>query len=187
MYSLYKYLFNINDEKNIFKNDNITVSVAESVTAGALSNSLCSEPGASEYFKGGIISYNTASKKDILNIDTEYAEKNNYANPSTTLEMAKSASKIFKSRIGIATTGYSTPTHRQENKKLNITELKIDIPYAIICLYDTLKDYHIIKKIEYKYDTKKNKKINRALVQTKVAIEGKNIYNEYIKNILDNK
>jgi len=166
------------------KNNNsdiITISVAESVTAGALSNILCSEPGASQYFKGGIVTYDIASKKEILGIDTDYAEKHNFANTFTTLEMAKQATVKFKTRLGIATTGYSTPTIRAENKETGECALNIASPYAIICLYDSFTDSHICKRIECQYDYKLSKKINRATVQTKVSIEGKKMYQEFIK------
>ena len=159
--------------------DNFTVSVAESVTAGALSNSLCAEPGASKYFKGGIVAYSTSSKKEILGIDVKYAEKNNYANPFTTFEMAKSVAMMFKSRIGMATTGYSLPTTRNENKEKGECSLDIKIPYAFICLYDVETGDQIINKIIFEYDNNKSDTINKATMQAKVGIEGRRIYMEY--------
>lgn len=176
------FLFSTKQDKKV---QEYTVSVAESVTAGALANTLCAEPGASKYFKGGVITYNIISKKEILGVDTVYAEQNNFANVFTTLEMAKAVCKMFKSRIGMATTGYSLPTSRPENKERNECVLNIENPYAIICLYDSVEDAHIIKNVTYKYDESINKKINRASVQTKVALEGRKMYQQYIKK--DNK
>lgn len=165
------------------KDTSITVAVAESVTAGALSNVLCSEPGASNYFRGGVVAYNINSKKEILNIDVKYAEENNFANPSTTLEMAKQISKMFKARIGMATTGYSLPMYRKENKELGECELNINNPYAYVCLYDSLTGYNKVIKVEFIYDESQSKSIQRATVQTKVALEGKALYLNYIKSI----
>lgn len=166
-----------------FSFDDVTVSVAESVTAGAVANSICSEPGASTYFKGAIVPYTIASKKELLNIDVQYAELHNHANEFTTTEMAKAAVKMFKSRIGIATTGYSLPYKRDENKELGQCELNITTPYAYICLYDVLLDKSIILKKEYEYDPNQSDKLQRATLQAKVAIEATNLYKEYVKEI----
>ncbi len=163
----------------------ITVSVAESVSAGALSTALCAEAGASEYFKGSIVAYSILSKKDILNIDIAYAEKNNFANPFTTSEMARAAVRIFKSRIGMATTGYSLPLYRPENKELNECELNIKIPYAYICLYDSETKHEIVQRIEYtQYTDQEPRNKQRALFQAEIAMKGRNMYKDYIKTLL---
>jgi PncC family amidohydrolase len=162
----------------------VTVSCAESVTAGALANSLASEPGASKYFKGGIVAYNASSKKELLGIDTAYAELHNHANPFTTAEMAKAIVGKFKTRIGIATTGYSLPFHREENKEADECELHIDKPYAYICLYDVLLDKNITIKEEFDYDPTQPRSLQRAMVQAKVSIKATQLYRDYVKKLV---
>jgi len=162
-----------------------TVATAESVTAGAVSNALCSEPGASQYFKGGVVAYSIASKKEILNIDTTYAEQNNFANPFTTSEMAKSVTKMFKSRFGLSTTGYSLPYQREADEKNKQCALDIKHPYAYICLYDSITDKSIIIKEEFVYDENTDKAIQRATVQAKVALRAAELYNKTIKSLVD--
>lgn len=160
----------------------LTVSVAESVTAGALANSLCSEPGASKYFKGGIVAYSIASKKDILGVDTSYAEKNNFANPFTTAEMAKAVTKMLKSRFGIATTGYSLPKFQEADE--THCALDIKIPYACICLYDSYLDVSISITVEYKkYTHNSNQTVQKASAQAMFALEAHNLYKDYISKL----
>ena len=161
-----------------------TVSVAESVTAGALANSLCSEPGASSYFNGGIVAYSIASKKDILNVDVNYAESHNFANPFTTAEMARAVVKMLKSRIGIATTGYSLPMKRMADEKTNVCELNIVIPYAYICLYDSFTDEEITYKIEYdSYSGVGNQAVQKASAQALFALKAHKLYNTYVEKM----
>ena len=179
---IYNYIFGKKEEP-IFDKSDVTVSVAESITAGTLSNTLCSEPGASKFFKGGVIAYSINSKKEILGIDIDYAEKNNFANPITTSDMARSVALMFKSRFGISTTGYSLPTYREENKELGLCKLDIKQPYAYICLYDRLLDVEIMVKEEYHYDEDHDQKMQRAYVQVKVALKAQKIYEDYIKNL----
>jgi PncC family amidohydrolase len=171
-------------KKQIEKSDlDVSVSVAESITAGAVANSLCSEPGASNYFKGGVVAYSIDSKKEILKIDMDYAERNNHANPFTTLEMAKAIVRMFKSRIGIATTGYSLPYHREENKEKHECALSIEHPYAYITLFDSYTNYEITVKQEFVYNPQLTKSFQRANVQALVALKATNMYNEYVKKI----
>ena len=163
--------------------EEITVSVAESVTAGALANSLCSEPGASSYFKGGIVAYSILSKKEILGIDIEYAEANNFANPFTTLEMAKSVALMFNSRIGMATTGYSLPRYRPANPEKNECELNITRPYAYITLYDRFTNQEITIREDFNYSAKENDTIQRAMIQSKIALVATAMYKKHVEKI----
>ncbi len=158
-----------------------SVSVAESITAGAVCNSLCSEPGASKYFKGGITAYSIDSKQELLGIDMKLAEQNNYATPFTTVEMAKAVVKLFKSRYGIATTGYSSPYYRLENKEKNECALNIDTPYAYICVYDVLTDYAITIRHDFKYNPNENKASQRANIQARTAIIATKMYKDLVE------
>ncbi len=179
MSKLYNYLFSSTQNNKHAFSEGITVAVAESVTAGAVSTILCSEPGSSSFFKGGVICYNPSSKREILGIDTAYAELNNHANPLTTSEMAQSVAKKFNARIGIATTGYSLPTYRPASE--TECELDIKVPYALVCLFDTKMDLEVVKRYEYTYDEKLSKKLNRSYLQANVAVETKKLFNSYLK------
>ena len=179
MFGLAKYIWaESKDAKKPF-----TVSVAESVTAGALTNTISSEPGASKFFLGGITTYSIQSKKDILSIDIEYAEKNNFANVFTTSEMARAACKMFGSRIGMSTTGYSLPIKRDEDKELGLCALNVEHPYAYVCLYDSATDHEMIKKITFTYNPKSSDRVQRASVQTRVALEGREMYITYKESV----
>lgn len=46
-----------------------TLGVAESLTGGLLAATLVNVPGASEVFRGGIVSYATDVKSDLLGVD----------------------------------------------------------------------------------------------------------------------
>ena len=173
--------YNNSEEDNVNLNDSLTVAVAESVTAGALANTLCSEPGASNFFKGGIVAYSIESKYTILGIDVDYAELHNFANESTTNEMAKAAADKFKARFGLATTGYSLPIQREASE----TQCKLDIkhPYAIISMYDGLLSIYFNERIDFEYNPNRSDRIQRAEVQTKVALAGKKMYQDYISEL----
>jgi PncC family amidohydrolase len=175
---MFSYLLGYN--KTSITASDVSVSVAESVTAGAVCNALCSEPGASSYFKGGVVAYSIASKKDILGIDTDFAEKQNFANPFTTEEMARAIVKKFNSRYGLSTTGYSLPYSRAETKDLSA--LNIETPYAYICLYDALTNRSITIRKEFAYDPNGSRIQQRAAMQAKVALEAAKMYQDAVIN-----
>lgn len=180
MFNLSKWIWNTPETKN----DEFTVAVAESVTAGALTNTICSEPGASKFFKGSVIVYSIQSKKDILGIDIKYAEKTNFANPFTTSEMARAVCKMFKSRIGMSTTGYSLPIKREFDADQDLCALDIKHPYAYICLYDSNTNHEVVNRIEFTYNKNESDVIQRASVQTKVALEGRKMYLAHKKSVM---
>ena len=161
----------------------LSVSVAESVTAGALSNKLCSEPGSSKFFLGGIVAYNMETQKKLLDIDEKYAELNNFANPFTTYTMAKNVTGIFQSRIWISTTGFSLPTYREADLENGKCEINVSIPYAYVCLYDALLENAKIYKLTNDFysagTSSQDKKIQRAQMQAKVALQCKKIFEKY--------
>lgn len=181
MSSLVNYIWSKPVIKHAIDVNDVSIAVAESITAGALANTLCSEPGASNYFKGCIVTYSDDSNKKILNIDP--SPDGNFANAVTTAEMAKKVASMFNSRFGISTTGYSLPINREENKELNISSLVVEKPYAYICLYDSLTKIENIYRVSYEYKQNDDKKIQRANVQAQVALYAHKIYLNYVASL----
>lgn len=163
----------------LYRKDMLTVSVAESVSAGAICNRVCAEPGASVYFVGGIVSYNIKSKVKFLNVDPE-ADYDNFANPFVALDMATNVTTMFGSRIGLSSVGYSLPFYRAASGKY--TELNITEPYAYVCLYDAETKYNISEKISYQF-TGAPQYLQRANFQAQIAILAKRMYKEYCRKI----
>ena len=52
-----------------------TVGTAESCTGGRIAEAIIAVPGASKYFKGGIISYVDEVKANLLNVDAAVMEE----------------------------------------------------------------------------------------------------------------
>lgn len=171
------------DEQSVDISYLLSVSVAESVTAGALSNTLCSEPGSSRFFLGGIIAYNKETQQNLLNVKFGQNELKNFANPFTTFIMAKNVTDIFKSRIGISTTGYSLPLSVKDGIEINVKT-----PYSLFCLYDSETGYNKLYEFTHTdYDPNGNQKVQRAQNQSRTAIECKKIFYEYCLKINKNK
>jgi nicotinamide-nucleotide amidase len=56
-------------------NSEKTLGTAESCTGGRIAEAIISVPGASNYFKGGIVSYTNEVKENILKVSHEVLEE----------------------------------------------------------------------------------------------------------------
>ncbi|MCL4122416.1 UNVERIFIED_CONTAM: hypothetical protein GTU68_044497 [Idotea baltica] len=89
---------------------NQTLSVAESCTGGKLAEQFTSHAGASSYFKGGIVSYATQVKIDVLGVDKSIIEAHSVVSSQVVEAMARKALQLFNTDYAIATTGNAGPT-----------------------------------------------------------------------------
>ena len=86
-----------------------TLSVAESCTGGRIAQAITANAGASKYFKGGIVTYATESKVNILNISESDIQKYSVVSEEVAVAMAKNTMELFKSDYAISTTGNAGP------------------------------------------------------------------------------
>jgi nicotinamide-nucleotide amidase len=87
----------------------LTLSVAESVTAGALAAELTSIAGASKVFVGGVIAYSDKVKISELKVKKNDLSKHTAVSEQVAIAMAIGARERFKSDIAISTTGVAGP------------------------------------------------------------------------------
>jgi nicotinamide-nucleotide amidase len=102
---------------HLLKN-NQTLSVAESVTAGHLQAALSVADGATDFFQGGITTYNLGQKSRHLGIDPIHGLKCNCVSDITARQMALGSLSLFSSNWAIAITGYAAPV-----PELGVSEL----------------------------------------------------------------
>jgi PncC family amidohydrolase len=106
--------------KDYLVKNNHTLSVAESVTAGHLQAALSLADGATDFFQGGITTYNLGQKSRHLGVDPIYGLKCNCVSEITSRQMALGSLSLFTSNWAIAITGYAAP----------VSELGIDELFA---------------------------------------------------------
>lgn len=87
-----------------------TVGTAESCTGGRIAEAIISVPGASKYFKGGIISYVDEVKVNLLLVSPELLLEKTAVCEEVAIEMVKGACKALKTDFAIAATGIAGPT-----------------------------------------------------------------------------
>ena len=94
-----------------------SLCVAESCTGGLVSFWLTETAGASQYFKGGIVAYQSLIKIEQLGLSAEKIKLEGLVSKNCVLSMAQSIKKNFKSDWAISTSGIAGPSkgERGEN------------------------------------------------------------------------
>jgi PncC family amidohydrolase len=100
-----------NAEKIIFglAKRELTISTAESVTAGGFGMALTRVPGSSKVYKGGVVTYTRETKKLLLGLPDELLDTG-LVSPAITLAMAEKALELFGTDFAAAVTGNAGPT-----------------------------------------------------------------------------
>ncbi len=106
-----------------------SLSAAESLTGGEFSSFITSKSGASQYFKGGIVTYSNSIKEE-LGVSQLTLEKYGAVSKQTASEMAIKASEFFKSDVAVSFTGNAGPT-ALENKPVGLVYIGIKIKEQI--------------------------------------------------------
>lgn len=86
-----------------------TVATAESCTGGRIAEAIIAIPGASKYFKGGIISYVNEVKENILGVDHQVLEEKTAVCEEVAIQMVKGACRTLDTDYAISATGVAGP------------------------------------------------------------------------------
>ena len=88
---------------------NLTISTAESCTGGELSHLITSVSGSSNYFLGGICTYQTQKKSEILGVSESLIQEKTVVSEEVAQAMSLGCQKLFKTDIALSTTGVAGP------------------------------------------------------------------------------
>ena len=149
--------------KKLLKDNQLTISVAESLTSGKLQDRLCKQSGASDFYKGGVTAYSLDSKVNILGVDKEHAELVNCVSSKVAEEMAQGVTELFNSNIGIATTGYA------DSDILN----GVYLPFAhiVVCAKGKVYKKKVSGKMEMSRTDVRNMVVDNAISLLEVAVK----------------
>ena len=87
----------------------LTVGTAESCTGGRVGEGIIAIPGASNYFKGGIICYADEIKENILKVNPSTIEEHTVFSEEVAREMVVGAINALNVNYAIAVTGVAGP------------------------------------------------------------------------------
>jgi nicotinamide-nucleotide amidase len=103
-----------------------TVACAESLTGGALGETLSAIEGASAFFLGGVISYATEVKRAVLGVTAARV-----ITAECALQMASGVRTLTEATWGVATTGVAGP-ERQEDQPVGTVFIAVVGPRELV-------------------------------------------------------
>jgi len=93
-----------------------TLSLAESCTGGAIGRMIVNVPGASRYFKGGVIAYSNEIKINVLGVPESVLGNFGAVSRETVCAMAEGVRKLFDTDYAVAVSGIAGPEGGTEEK-----------------------------------------------------------------------
>jgi nicotinamide-nucleotide amidase len=109
------HIFGYNDDTletaigKLLKDNNFTLSTAESCTGGLVSAMITSVPGSSAYFKGGVVAYANEIKTSELDVSPYTLIMNGAVSQPVAEQMADGVRKRFNTDFAVAITGIAGP------------------------------------------------------------------------------
>ncbi|MGB5947322.1 competence/damage-inducible protein A [Paenisporosarcina sp.] len=127
------YLYGYNDDSlassttKLLIEQGLTISVAESLTAGLFQSELAAIAGVGSTLLGGMVTYAVDSKVNQLGVSREIIEQYGVVSEECATAMATQVKTMFKSDIGVALTGVAGPLEL-ENKPAGTVWIAIILP-----------------------------------------------------------
>lgn len=136
------------------RKERLTLSTAESCTGGNIAHRITLVPGASEYYKGTIISYDNKVKTSLLEVANKVIETYGAVSREVVEQMAKNVSEKMKTDCSIAVSGVAGPDGGTPEKPVGT---------VWICT----RMHHETATQKYQFGTSREENINRT---TNIAI-----------------
>jgi nicotinamide-nucleotide amidase len=106
-------VFGVDDENmemavaRLLRPARLTLGLAESLTGGMVGARITAVPGASDFFRGSIVSYDSAVKRDLLGVAAGPV-----VSEAAALAMAAGAARVLRADVGLAVTGVAGPSEQ---------------------------------------------------------------------------
>lgn len=121
----------IGDVIRLLKRRGATLATAESCTGGRIAAAFTAEPGASDYFLGGVVAYSNEMKIELLGVEREAIEKHGAVSREVAEQMALGAQRITGADCTLATTGIAGPGGGTPEKPVGTVWIAVATPDSV--------------------------------------------------------
>ncbi len=116
----------------LFIERKLTLGTAESCTGGAVAARLTSLAGASEYFRGSVVSYSNDLKRKLLGVHEDTLLQHGAVSEDVAIEMVKGALEATGSDYSLAITGIAGPKGGSLQKPVGTVWIAIGNRYGVV-------------------------------------------------------
>lgn len=106
----------------------LTLATAESCTGGQIAARFTAMPGASAYFRCGVVAYANDTKTNLLGVDAALIARYGAVSEQVARQMAEGARRLAGSDYAVATTGIAGPTGGSEAKPVGTVWIAVASP-----------------------------------------------------------
>jgi nicotinamide-nucleotide amidase len=141
----------------------LTLATAESCTGGLLGHRITGVSGSSDYYLGGVVSYNNEAKMELLGVRKQTLEKFGAVSEETVREMAQGVQSLFKSDLGISISGIAGPMGGTPEKPVGLIYIGLSFGKEVA-----------VKKFNFFRDRDSNKRISSQVALNMIRLALKN-------------
>jgi len=103
----------------------VTVATAESCTGGLVGHSITSVPGASDYYRGGVVSYADDVKVALLGVAVTTLQRYGAVSAQVAVAMATGVRERIGCDHAVAVTGVAGPAGGSDSKPVGLTYVAV--------------------------------------------------------------
>ena len=117
----------------LLREKGLTLSAAESCTGGLIAKRITDLPGASQIFRGGVVSYTNDVKADVLGVPREVLEEYGAVSEPVARAMAQGCRKLCGSDIALSVTGLAGPEGDDRGNEVGTVYIALSDSQGTIC------------------------------------------------------
>lgn len=152
----------------LLKQSASTMATAESCTGGYIAHLITSQPGASAYYKGSVVSYDNSIKEKLLHVPQQTLQTVGAVSEDTVRQMAAEVLDIMGTDYSLAVSGIMGPDGGTPEK-----------PVGMVWVAVASKDEVTAKLFNFRYDRRRNIEMT--------AMNALNLLRIFIKDNLERK
>ena len=125
--SLEETCFRLLNEKGL------TLATAESCTGGRVAERITALPGVSAVYRGGVVSYWTSVKADVLGVPRDVLDAHGAVSEETARAMAEGARQVTGADVAVSVTGVAGPDPDERGTAVGIVYIGLATPEGTFC------------------------------------------------------
>lgn len=119
--------------KNLLQERGLSLATAESCTGGLIARRLTELPGVSAVYRGGVVSYWTSVKADVLGVPRATLDEFGAVSAPTARAMAEGVCAVTGAEIGLSVTGVAGPDPDERGNPVGLVYLGLHTPEGTFC------------------------------------------------------
>ena len=124
----------------LLKDRGLTVGTAESCTGGLLAKLLTDLPGSSAVYRGGVVSYWSEVKAQVLGVPQDLLDAYGAVSEPVARAMAEGAARLTGAPLALSTTGVAGPDRDERGNPVGTVYLALSTPEGTFCRKTALGD-----------------------------------------------